>query len=82
MRIRIVNLQKLLNNVGSICKCKAVVQLDKEGNVIKEYYSVGEASKKNNIPYTTLVQYIRSNRLGRGFYWKIEETSNKDLLKL
>ena len=63
-------------------KCKAVVQLDKEGNVIKEYYSVGEASKKNNIPYTTLVQYIRSNRLGRGFYWKIEETNNKDLLKL
>ena len=63
-------------------KCKAVVQLDKEGNVIKEYYSVGEASKKNNIPYTTLVQYIRSNRLGRGFYWKVEETSNKDLLKL
>lgn len=34
---------------------------------------MGEASKENNIPYTTMVQYIKNKRFGRGFYWKLDD---------
>lgn len=61
-------------NIGkSNPKCRKVLQLDIEGNIIRKYYSMGEASKENNIPYTTMVQYVKNNRFGRGFYWKLDD---------
>lgn len=54
-------------------RCRRVVQLDMEGNLIRLYLSVREASKVNDIPYTSLVQYIKSDKLKVGYYWKYEE---------
>lgn len=54
-------------------RCRRVVQLDTEGNLIRLYPSVREASKVNNIPYTSLVQYIKSGKLKVGYYWEFEE---------
>jgi len=54
-------------------RCRKVFKLDEEGNILEQYHSVGEASRINNIPYTSLIQYIKYNRFGRGYYWKYGE---------
>lgn len=70
--------EKWKKNIGiGNPRCRRVVQLDTEGNLIRLYLSVREASKANDIPYTSLVQYIKSGKLKVGYYWKYEEQATK-----
>lgn len=52
-------------------KYKAVIQLDKEGNIVNEYKSVKEASNKVNISSTHIVSALRGrSKSAAGFIWK------------
>lgn len=50
-------LQKLGSEFGSLSMPKAVLQYDREGNFINEYYSIAEAVRQTGISSNTIVTY-------------------------
>lgn len=62
---------KHLSEEAKAKKYKAVIQLDKEGNIVNEYKSVKEASNKVNISSTHIVSALRGrSKSAAGFIWK------------
>lgn len=54
-------------------RCKKIIKLDNNYNIVDTYFSIGEASKINNIPFTTLKSHCLNNKALKGYYWRIEE---------
>lgn len=55
-------------------KYKAVIQLDKNNNFIKEYKSIKEAASNINISQTHLVSALKGrSKSAGGFIWKYKE---------
>lgn len=51
-------------------KCKKVNAYDKDGNLIKKYNSLSEASKDNNISISAITKSIKRNGYCRKYKWK------------
>lgn len=53
---------------------KAILQLDKDGNFIKEYESQGDAARENNLSQAKISEVCNGNRKSHGgFVWKFKE---------
>jgi len=60
-------------------KCmKKVYQYDKNNNFIKEYESIKQAAKENNINSTNISQALHNKKaqVSKGFIWKLDKTNN------
>ena len=52
---------------------KKVYQFDKQGNFLKEYESISEAGRQNNIPHTNIVKVCKGERkTAGGFRWSYD----------
>ena len=57
-------------------RCKnAIVQLDKEGNVVKEFYSFNEICQAFNVPRADNVKNVLKGKQksAYGYFWKYKE---------
>ena len=43
-----------------------------EGKFIKHYSSCGEAMRETNINHSTIVRAAKAKRLGKNFYWILD----------
>ncbi len=50
---------------------KAIIQYDLEGNFIKEYSSINEAGRQNNIPHTSILYALKhTGGITHNYKWK------------
>lgn len=62
-----------LDRIREIQK-KAILQLDKHGNFIKEYESQGDAARENNLSQAKISEVCNGSRKSHGgFVWKFKE---------
>ena len=51
-------------------QCKTAIQLDLEGNIIKEYPSFANAARENNFCRTNINAAANTDKVAHGFRWK------------
>lgn len=54
---------------------KPVAQIDDQGDVVKEWYSIREAARSIKCDYHAITYAIKMGRKSRGFYWKLIDKS-------
>ena len=55
------------------CGAKKVIQIDLDGNILNEFVSINEASRKLEIPAGTLQSWIKKGRTTKGFILKLAD---------
>lgn len=67
-------MENIILMIHQLKKYKAVIQLDKNNNFIKEYKSIKEAASNINISQTHLVSALKGrSKSAGGFIWKYKE---------
>lgn len=61
----------------AIKRSKKTQQLDKSGNLVAEFISLNDASRKLNLSLTLLWESCKNGNLFNGYYWRYADTQSE-----